>query len=109
MYHPVAPSNNTIDEPVSKPVAEHTPTTATKSVQGGRAKMVFASKVYDYGMIAQGDKVKHAFTFTNTGTKDLIIASAEATCGCTQPGYPFMPIAPGETGTISVVFNINQH
>lgn len=28
-----------------------------------------------------------------------------ATCGCTQPSFPFLPIAPGEEGTISVTFN----
>mgnify|MGYP000052998766 CR=1 FL=1 len=56
-------------------------------------------------MIEQGDKVNHTFRFTNKGSSDLIIKNAEASCGCTTPDYPFMPIKPGETGRISVTFN----
>ena len=67
--------------------------------------MDFDSKSFDYGTVAQGDKVTHTFRFTNNGDADLIIKKAEASCGCTMPSYPFIPIKPGETGTISVTFN----
>lgn len=70
-----------------------------------RPVLSFNSKTFDYGMIEQGDKVNHTFRFTNKGDADLIIKNAEASCGCTTPTYPFIPIKPGETGTISVTFN----
>lgn len=100
----VEPVKKKMQEPTTS-IVESTPKTTPKPVKRSRAKMSFAKTVYDYGIIAQGDKVEYAFKFTNTGTEDLIISSAEATCGCTRPGYPFVPIAPGQTGEISVVFN----
>lgn len=65
----------------------------------------FDEKMFNYGMIEQGDQVRHTFHFTNKGDADLIIKNAEASCGCTMPTYPFIPIKPGETGTIAVTFN----
>ncbi len=40
--------------------------------------------------------------FKNTGKKTLDIKSADATCGCTQPSYPFLGVDPGEEGIIGV-------
>ena len=70
-----------------------------------RPILSFNKKTFDYGMIEQGDKVNHTFSFTNKGNSNLIIKNAEASCGCTTPTYPFTPIKPGETGVISVTFN----
>jgi len=68
-------------------------------------KIQFEQKIFDYGMIEQGEKVQYRFNFTNTGSSDLIIKNAEASCGCTMPSYPFVPIKPGETGSIGVTFS----
>jgi hypothetical protein len=70
-----------------------------------RPKIKFGQKSFDYGMIEQGDKIDHEFTFTNTGDADLIIKNAQASCGCTTPSYPFIPIKPGKTGVINVTFS----
>jgi len=70
-----------------------------------RSKISFASTSFDYGVIMQGDKVEHDFKFTNKGNTDLLITSVSASCGCTQPTYPFIPIKPGEEGKIGVVFD----
>lgn len=90
--------------------AEDTTTVETKSNEIVESKSTrpiidFESKSFDYGTVAQGDKVTHTFRFTNSGDADLIIKKAEASCGCTMPSYPFVPIKPGKTGTISVTFN----
>ncbi|NJN77098.1 MAG: DUF1573 domain-containing protein [Saprospiraceae bacterium] len=74
-------------------------------VPAKRAKIQFAQKSFDYGMIEQGDKVEHRFTFTNTGDADLIIKDAQASCGCTTPSYPFVPIKPGKSAHIGVTFS----
>jgi len=61
---------------------------------------------YDFGDIFQGEKVEHTFKFTNTGNTDLVITNVEVTCGCTTPkGWPRDPIAPGESGDLTVSFN----
>lgn len=70
-----------------------------------RPKVKFKTMTHDYGTIMQGDKVEYQFRFTNTGKRDLVIKEATATCGCTRPSYPFIPIPPGEEGYIGVVFD----
>ncbi len=65
----------------------------------------FEEMEHDFGKIKQGDNVSHIFVFKNTGTKPLIISSAKSSCGCTVPDYPKDPIAPGQKGEISVMFN----
>ncbi len=63
------------------------------------------SVTYYFDTVQQGDKVETAFRFKNTGDKNLIIARAFGSCGCTVPEYPKDPIAPGAEGTIKVTFN----
>ena len=69
------------------------------------AKLEFTEDFYDFGRITAGDKVEHLFKFQNTGKAPLLIADARSTCGCTIPEWPDNPIAPGEGGTIKVVFD----
>jgi len=70
-----------------------------------RAKISFEEKVFDFGDIRDGDIVKHDFKFKNIGNAPLNIKNVTASCGCTQPSFPFMPIEPGEEGVINVTFN----
>ena len=70
-----------------------------------RSKIAFKETVHEYGTIKQGEEVKHDFKFTNTGNAPLVIKKVDASCGCTFPSYPFIPIEPGKEGTIGVTFN----
>jgi len=65
----------------------------------------FAKSEHNFGSITQGERVKTKFTFTNSGTENLVITNATGSCGCTVPEYPKEPIAPGKTGEILVEFN----
>ncbi|MEL6863853.1 MAG: DUF1573 domain-containing protein [Bacteroidota bacterium] len=76
-----------------------------KKSQKKRPKLSFKQETYNYGQIMQGDKVEYQFRFKNTGNADLVIKDATASCGCTKPSYPFIPIAPGEEGYIGVIFD----
>jgi len=67
--------------------------------------MTFQEKEFDFGVINEGDKVEHVFSFKNTGKSDLIIEDAKGSCGCTVPDYKKDPIKPGETSTMKVSFN----
>ena len=71
----------------------------------GQPMMRFAETIHSFDPIEEGEKVTHAFKFTNTGNAPLEITNAEVSCGCTYPSYPFLPIAPGESGQIEVTFN----
>jgi len=69
------------------------------------ANIEFDQMIHNYGVISQGDVVKHTFKFTNTGRIPLIIMDAKTTCGCTVPKFPEDAIQPGESGNIQVKFN----
>ena len=82
--------------------------TATKtstSNSGIPSGLKFKDTYYEFGQIKQGEVVNHEFEFINMTKKPLVISNASATCGCTTPSYPFIPVAPGETGTIGITFN----
>lgn len=89
------------DEVQSDPVETKTVTKKRR----GRSKIEFDDIVYQFGEIESGDIVEHKFYFTNVGSAPLNIKSTEATCGCTVPSYPFIPIDPGDRGYIGVTFN----
>ena len=65
----------------------------------------FAESAFDFGDIKADTKVRHTFTFTNTGKSPLLIADATASCGCTTPNWTKEPIAPGAKGTLEVQFD----
>lgn len=65
----------------------------------------FTEIKHEFGKIPQGKPVTTEFTFTNTGSKPLIIETAEAGCGCTTPEYPKAPIMAGKKGVIKVTYN----
>ena len=83
------------------------PATASgKPAEAGSAPvMTFTEEKHDFGRITQGEKVSYSFSFKNTGGTDLVIASAQGSCGCTVPSYPHTAIKPGETSKVDVVFN----
>lgn len=82
----------------------HTALAQEQTVKDGPA-IAFKDKLYDFGVIAQGDTVEHTFVFENIGTEPLKILSARGSCGCTVPSYSKDPIAPGEKGEVFVRFN----
>lgn len=59
---------------------------------------------FNFGNIEAGDTVIHKFLFTNTGSQPLIIASADATCGCTVAYFNKQPIGAGKTDSIVATF-----
>jgi len=69
------------------------------------ANIEFAERQHDFGDVVKGESVSHKFDFKNTGTEPLMILNVQTTCGCTAPSWPKEPIPPGESGSISVVFN----
>jgi hypothetical protein len=60
---------------------------------------------FDFGTVTEGEIVSHTFKFKNTGSEPLIVSDAKGSCGCTVPSKPTAPIAPGESGEITVQFN----
>jgi hypothetical protein len=60
------------------------------------------------GKIKQNKPVTVKFSFSNPGSRPLIIADATAECGCTSPEFPKKPIAAGGTGIIIVTYDAKE-
>lgn len=60
---------------------------------------------HEFGTIEQGERVAYAFKFKNVGKSDLVISSAKGSCGCTVPEYSKVPVSPGGTGKVDVIFD----
>lgn len=67
--------------------------------------LTFPDSTHDFGIMKEGERVEHDFTFKNTGRSPLVIAGATSSCGCTVPTFTHDPIAPGATGTLKVTFS----
>lgn len=68
--------------------------------------ITFATTEQDMGKIIQGAQVEQRFAFTNTGESPLVLADVRSVCGCTvAQDWPKHPVAPGESGEITVTFN----
>jgi len=63
------------------------------------------STTRDFGSIPEGQKLEVAFRFLNAGSKPLIIARVQPSCGCTVAEQPDEPIMPGKEGVIKASFN----
>lgn len=79
--------------------------TQQELIENGGPTITFEKMNHDFGTITQGEQAEYSFKFTNTGNQDLIIANAQASCGCTVPEYSKEPIKPGAQGLIKVKFN----
>lgn len=71
----------------------------------GVAVITFKMLEHNFGAVKAGEKVGCIFPFNNTGDADLVLTSATASCGCTVPKYNKKPVAPGDGGTVEVVFD----
>lgn len=88
----------------------HFPSSASgETAEQDLPSIAFENETFDFGSIAEGEVVSHAFVFTNSGKAPLVISKVEGTCGCTvMRDWPKAPIAPGEKGEIVVEFNSNK-
>ncbi|MCM2264727.1 MAG: DUF1573 domain-containing protein [Desulfuromonadales bacterium] len=60
---------------------------------------------HDFGTIYQGENVRHAFSFSNSGNAPLTIEKVSSSCGCTAALASAKTLAPGESGEIQTSFD----
>lgn len=70
-----------------------------------KAAFSWARTTFDFGEIKQNVPVTHEFTFTNNGSEPLVVASVQASCGCTITAYSKDPIAPGNAGFVKATYD----
>lgn len=70
------------------------------------AAVEWSQTEHDFGAFKEENgKVTCTFDFVNKGTQPVSVRAVRASCGCTSPSYTKQPVAPGETGTVTVTFN----
>jgi hypothetical protein len=71
-------------------------------------KIVFSANdnTIDFGTVRTTENGSRDFIFTNTGNAPLVIINVLSTCGCTVPTKPEEPIMPGNTGKITIKYNM---
>ena len=76
---------------------------AEKPVKGAHLRLENAT--YNFGDVPRkgGDLVRE-FTFTNDGTVPLVVTRVISSCSCLKASYSKRPVAPGESGTISIIY-----
>jgi len=67
--------------------------------------LTFESTDHDFGKVPEGTMASYEFKFKNTGNQPIVIANAQASCGCTTPEWTKSPVAPGKSGIIKAVYN----
>jgi len=86
------------------PPSTAAPPTASAAPTSGPIIQV-DNAVYDFGKAEAGEKVRHTYYVTNTGTEPLLITNVHPSCGCTTAGTWTHEIAPGQSGEIPIQFN----
>lgn len=67
--------------------------------------LVIENSRYDFGVVMQGGKVEHRFTFRNDGDAPLLIDKVKSSCSCTASLVSSKEIPPGGSGTVEAVFD----
>ncbi len=70
-----------------------------------QAKIKFIETKKDLGKVKKGAVVSAEYEFKNEGDQPLIITNYEVECSCTTVDFPKQPIAPGQTGKLTVKFD----
>ncbi len=77
--------------------------TGTKKV--GMTTIKFEEDSFDFGKVAEGEAVRHVFTFKNTGAEVFFLSNLRDNCNCLQLNYDeTLLVKPGMTGSFEVVF-----
>jgi len=74
------------------------------------ARITFDKKEHDFGQIPRlGGTISADFVLSNTGVEDLVIGDITTSCGCTSTELGAKTVAPGESTTLTVVFDPDFH
>ncbi|WP_300724458.1 DUF1573 domain-containing protein [uncultured Bacteroides sp.] len=75
------------------------------SAAQAQPKITFEHEIQELGYVLWRNPTTITFNFTNTGNKPLVISNVTSSCGCTEVKWPKKPIAAGDKGVITAVFD----
>ncbi len=78
----------------------------TAMAQQKAASISWDKTTHNFGTFKEeAGKQTATFTFTNTGSENLILTNVRSSCGCTTPNWTKTPVKPGETGFVKATYN----
>lgn len=69
---------------------------------------VFPERSFNFGTVARGSKVRHAFPIVNQTNTEIEIASVRTKCGCTEYKLGAKVIPPGTQTTVEAVLDTTK-
>ena len=69
---------------------------------------IFPERAYDFGTVARGSKIRHAFRLVNRTGYDIRIANWETKCGCTEVRVGAKEIPNGTQTTVEAVIDTTR-
>ena len=82
--------------------------TATQAGGGDWIPAVFPERAFDFGNVARGSQVRHAFPVVNRTNSDVHIAGWRTKCGCTNVKFGARSIPPGTQTTIEATIDTTR-
>ena len=73
--------------------------------EGDWLTTAFPERAYDFGTVARGSQLRHAFPIVNTTRDDIRIADWRTKCGCTDVKVGARVIPPGTQTTVEATIN----
>lgn len=77
----------------------------TSLIESGAELTIIGEETIDFGKVIEGEKIHLEFKIKNSGTGNLIISKASASCGCTSLEYPERVLEEGESDVVNVTFD----
>jgi hypothetical protein len=71
-------------------------------------ELVVPDRTHDFGTVARGSRVRHAFRIVNTTSQEVHIADYRTRCGCTDVKLGARSIPPGTQTTIDVTLDTTR-
>jgi|GEM_PF-859968 len=90
------------------PIADLPDTPRPSSEEGPQPTADFAETKFNFGIMQLHDKGSHVFKVTNTGDAPLKLKSGKSTCQCTVGEVGIEDVAPGESTTIELSWEIRN-
>ncbi len=98
-----------VQSPLSPPPIADLPDTPRPSAdEGPQPTAEFSETRYDFGMMQLNDKGSHVFHVKNNGTAPLKLKAGKSTCQCTVGAVGTEVLAPGETTTIEMSWEVKN-
>ncbi|MDR1730161.1 MAG: DUF1573 domain-containing protein [Prevotellaceae bacterium] len=76
---------------------------------GEKPRIIFQKTEHDFGEVHLGSgAVEYCFVFQNEGKEPLLIKDVRSSCGCVYGSWIKKPVAPGDSGSVCVVYKNNR-